>query len=402
MRLQTPVRRGAYAAMLGFLGVLASATAVIAQSIVNPTTLEFSPSADHDLTVGGTAVVDRYDVAFYQLGAAQPFQVNSLGKPAPGTGGLIRVALSSLSSLPSPGITYEARVIAVGPGGAGTSSVSNTFAFTQPCSFSVTPTTQSVVSAGATGSVSVSAGTGCAWMAASNAGWITITSGASGSGNGPVGYSVAANATTSVRSATLTVAGQTVTISQAALTCTYTALPATQSVGANGGQLSVSVTAPGACSWTASSSASWLTISSGGTGSGNGAVSLSAAANTSTASRTATVSVGGQAVSVTQVGACAYTVSPTSVTLNRNAASGTIAVTTTAGCAWTAMSNSSWITVTSGASGAGNGSVGYTAAASPTTSARTGTLTIAGQTVSLTQPQVDAPAAPSNLRFSSQ
>jgi hypothetical protein len=63
--------------------------------------------------------------------------------------------------------------------------------------------------------VNVTAGTGCAWTASSNAPWLTITSGATGTGNGPVGFSAAANAGGS-RTGTLTIAGQTFTVTQAA------------------------------------------------------------------------------------------------------------------------------------------------------------------------------------------
>src|SRR5205085_2296676 len=61
------------------------------------------------------------------------------------------------------------------------------------------------------------AGSGCAWTASSGASWVTITSGASGSGNGTVGYSVAAN-TGAARSATLTIATKTFTVNQAGTT----------------------------------------------------------------------------------------------------------------------------------------------------------------------------------------
>ena len=55
-----------------------------------------------------------------------------------------------------------------------------------------------------------------------------------------------------------------------------------------------------------------------------------------------------------------------------------------AGCAWTASSNNPWITVTSGSSGSGAGTVGYSVA-SNSGSARTGTITIAGQTFTVSQ-----------------
>ena len=61
-------------------------------------------------------------------------------------------------------------------------------------------------------------------------------------------------------------------------------------------------------------------------------------------------------------------------------------VTASAGCAWTATSNDpSLLNINSGASGSGNGTVTYTIAANSNTGQRTGTLTVAGQTVTVTQ-----------------
>ncbi len=83
------------------------------------------------------------------------------------------------------------------------------------CSYSINPTSASQPAAGGTGSVTVTAGVGCAWTAVSNATFITVTSGSSGSGNGTVNYSVAANSGSS-RTGTMTIAGQTFTVTQAA------------------------------------------------------------------------------------------------------------------------------------------------------------------------------------------
>ncbi len=83
------------------------------------------------------------------------------------------------------------------------------------CSFSINPTSRSHTAAGGTASVTVTAGAGCNWTAVSNNGFITITSGSSGSGNGTVNYSVASNTGTASRNGTLTIAGQTFTVTQA-------------------------------------------------------------------------------------------------------------------------------------------------------------------------------------------
>jgi len=59
-------------------------------------------------------------------------------------------------------------------------------------------------------------------------------------------------------------------------------------------------------------------------------------------------------------------------------------VSTRSGCSWSASGNASWISITSGASGTGNGTVSYSVAANPG-SARTGSLTVAGQAYSISQ-----------------
>ncbi len=73
----------------------------------------------------------------------------------------------------------------------------------------------SIAGTGASASVGVTTNAGCGWTAASNAAFVTITSGSAGTGNGTVGLSIAEN-TGDARTATLTVAGQSVTITQAA------------------------------------------------------------------------------------------------------------------------------------------------------------------------------------------
>ena len=251
------------------------------------------------------------------------------------------------------------------------------------CSFTLNPTSQSFGTAAGTGSVSVSSATGCSWTAASNASWITVTSGSSGSGNGTVGYSVAAN-TGAARTGTLTVAGSTFTVSQAAASCSFTLNPTSQSFGTAAGTGSVSVSSATGCSWTAASNASWITVTSGASGSGNGTVGYSVAANTG-AARTGTLTIAGSTFTVSQAAAsCTYTLNPSSQSLSASSATGSVSVSSATGCSWTAASNASWITVTSGSSGSGNGAVGYSVAAN-TGAARTGTLTIAGSTFTVSQ-----------------
>lgn len=80
----------------------------------------------------------------------------------------------------------------------------------------LTPVEQAFGQSGGAGSVAVTALTGVAWRALSNASWITITGGASGTGAGTVNFTIAANTVNAPRTGTLTIAGRTVTITQAA------------------------------------------------------------------------------------------------------------------------------------------------------------------------------------------
>jgi uncharacterized protein (TIGR03437 family) len=109
------------------------------------------------------------------------------------------------------------------------------------CSYTLTPANQSFGASAATGNVNVTAGAGCAWTATSNAAWLTITSGANGTGNGQVAYRVATN-TGAARQAAVTVAGQTHIVQQAAprKTPRLTQLtPNAARLGANGFMLTV-------------------------------------------------------------------------------------------------------------------------------------------------------------------
>jgi hypothetical protein len=181
----------------------------------------------------------------------------------------------------------------------------HTFTITQgtnSCTYSLGATSASVPSTGGVGSVSVVTGTSCGWTAVSNAGWVTITSGANGTGLGTVSYSVAANTGGGTRTGTLTIAGRTFTITQGANSCTYSLGATSASVPSTGGVGSLSVVTGTSCGWTAVSNAGWVTITAGANGTGLGTVSYSVAANTGGGTRTGTLTIAGRSFTVTQAG----------------------------------------------------------------------------------------------------
>jgi hypothetical protein len=85
-----------------------------------------------------------------------------------------------------------------------------------PCTFSLSPSSASVPSGAATGSVAITAsGPACAWSAASHNGFLAVTSGGGGTGTSIVQWGVTASRTTRQRTGTITIAGQTFTVTQA-------------------------------------------------------------------------------------------------------------------------------------------------------------------------------------------
>jgi hypothetical protein len=267
-----------------------------------------------------------------------------------------------------------------------------------PCKYTLSPTNASMAAAGGATTIHVDAHAGCAWTAASQADWIQVTSGSPGNGPGNLAISVTANAG-SARSGALTVAGQTVVVSQSALACDATLSPSAVNVGAQGGPQSLTVAIGAACQWTATASSDWVSVTSGQSGTGPGQVQLSVAANGSTSTRQAIVTVGGHSITVTQSGSapipCSYSIGSSNRSVESNGGNGSVSVNAGNGCGWMAASNASWITVTNGSNGSGNGTVSYSfnSNAGP---ARSGTLSIAGQTFTLSQASGCNPTISSN------
>jgi len=258
---------------------------------------------------------------------------------------------------------------------------------TTDCTYSILPIALvNAPAGGGNGIVNVTTQAGCPWTAASNAGFATITSGASGTGSGTVNYSLQANPTVTSRSGSLTVASQTFNITQLGISCSYSLSPTNNIVPSGAGSTGTTVTAPAGCAWTATSNAAWITITSGSNGNGNGAVQFNFQANTGPSQRTGTLTIGGQTFTLNQNGiSCTYTVSPTSMVSPAAGTTGSSTVTAPAGCTWTAVSNDAWITITSGSSGTGNGTVNFQVAANLEPTQRIGSATVAGQTVTFSQ-----------------
>ena len=263
------------------------------------------------------------------------------------------------------------------------STVSQAAAAAPTCTFMISPTSQTVSAVGGSVTVQVTTTNGCAWTSSSNTPWLTVAGGASTSGSATI--TVAANIG-AARSGTVAIAGQTFTASQdAAGSCSYSISPTTQSMPASAGSVSVRVTTTSGCAWTATSGAAWIAVTGGGTGRGNGTVDIAVSENTGN-SRSGTATVAGNTLTIAQSAPCTFSISPTSRRFGSAAATGAVTVTTQEGCTWTAStSDPDWLSITSGKTGTGNGTVAYAVEANRKKKDRTGQLTIGGKSFDVTQ-----------------
>jgi hypothetical protein len=121
------------------------------------------------------------------------------------------------------------------------------------------------------------------------------------------------------------------------------------------------------------------------------------AANTALTSRTGAVNIGGRVFMVTQAAAtCTYTVTPTTLSVPAFGLTSALNVGTATGCSWAPSGVPSWITMST-ATRTGSGQLSYAITANSGAEVRTGTFTINGVTVMVTQGSA-VPAAPSGFR----
>ncbi len=349
---------------------------------ISPTAATANPAGD----TGSVSVSTQDSSLQWTATATQPWITITSGASGTGSGSV------QWSVAPNTTNASLSGTISVTSSG-GTAQV---FSITQVAqvitgTITLTPGSVSAPASASSGTIQVtSTNQALTWAAAvSNNSWLTITQGASGTGNGSFQYSAAGNPTAAARMATITVTpangtGATLTVTQAGGTLTISPTSATANPAGDTGTISVSAQ-DSSLQWTATTTQAWITITSGASGAGSGSVQWSAAANTTNASRSGTISVtpsGGaaQVFSITQAAQVitgTITLTPPGVNAPTSASNGTIQVTSTnQALTWTAVSNNSWLTITQGASGTGNGSFQYSAAGNPTAAAQTGTITV--------------------------
>ena len=245
---------------------------------------------------------------------------------------------------------------------------------------------QTFTASGGNDVATLNASPACAWTATSSCGFVTINNN-SGTGNGNISYTVAAN-TGPARSCTINAMGRTFLISQDAApvaACTYTINPGSQNFSAASATSSFAISAGANCTWTASTSCNFVTLNTN-SGTGNGTINYTVATN-SGAARTCNIYVGGKAFILTQdaapVAACTYTINPGSQNFSSASAASSFAISAGANCTWTASTSCNFVSLNNN-SGTGNGTINYTVATNSGAS-RTCNIYVGGKAFIITQ-----------------
>ncbi len=283
----------------------------------------------------------------------------------------------------------------------------------------VFPSAMTWTAAGGTGEFDVNYPAPCSWTASSDSSWLLpLTTAATGSQK--LQYAVGRNDAASSRTGVLRINGGGIvasfTITQSGSdgsagsgggTCFNGVFPSAASFVGDGGNGSITVSAPDGCTWTASTSVSWVTLASG-SGAGSVILGYTVAPNPSATVRTATVTIHGATFLITQDvagttggggsggggsggsgggaggggGGGGGGGSTTTISRMVSSTGQTGAVVVQASSA-TPEADVPWLTATGDAS---LGTMNYTAAPAPAGTARTGHIIVGATTLTVFQP----------------
>lgn len=283
--------------------------------------------------------------------------------------------------------TPRAAIITVSGNGVNNQTVTLIQMGGSSSSLIVTPSNQNV--SDAAGSTNFTITSNVNWAATDSVSWLSLSP-ASGTGNGTLTATFTANTNANPRTATITVTGsgvsnQTVTVTQAGIAPSLAVNPSSQSVTSAAGNTSFNIVSN--ITWSATSNASWLSLSPSG-GNGNGNILAIYTANTSANSRTATITVSGsgvpsQTATVVQAGSSIYlTITPSNQ--NVTSAAGSVSYTINSNVSWTLTDDQSWLTVTPD-SGNGNATITASYTFYSNSAPRIATISVVGVGISAIQ-----------------
>ena len=174
-----------------------------------------------------------------------------------------------------------------------------------------------------------------------------------------------------------------------AIPCPFSLTKTAEMFGLRGGQRALKIIATDGCGWTAVSDVPWVVFVTEITGTGNGEIAFEVRENFTGSAREGTVTIGDYTYTLVQdagLGAvCNFLLLPALQSLPATGGAGAVQVVADDRCAWDAVPDQSWITITSNRVGIGNRIVTYSVAANSGPSGRNGAITIGGKIFAVKQ-----------------
>ncbi len=93
---------------------------------------------------------------------------------------------------------------------------------------------------------------------------------------------------------------------------------------------------------------------------------------------------------------CAYSLSPVAQSFGSSGGSGSVVISPGSGCTWAAVSNASWVILTSNSSGSGAATLNYSVAPNSSSQARNATVSVAGRSFTVSQAGASKDRTPAN------
>jgi trimeric autotransporter adhesin len=176
----------------------------------------------------------------------------------------------------------------------------------------------------------------------------------------------------------------TAVTSPASVKCQVQVGSPTTDFTSDGGKGTLAIATTRDCTWTVSTSATWVSVANM-SGQGEASVPYAVAANTVPVARAAQIAVSDATLQLSQDAApCRFALSSSSASVAAAGGPVTVQLSTLTGCAWKATTDATWLTIASGASGNTAGTIGMSAA-SNTGAARTAHMAAGGLTFTVTQ-----------------
>lgn len=236
---------------------------------------------------------------------------------------------------------------------------------------------------GGGGAAVKTSGTG-SWTAECDVNWITIVK-ASGNAGESCTYIVSKNNSADSREGHIDISGNTYTVTQKG--CTVSLSPTSVSIGKFGGTGTFTVGMDAGVTWTADTSAPWITVSPQ-SGIGATEVTYTIAEYNQVGSRIGTIRIGSEKLTVNQSGVD-VTLSPVSTNVTKDVCIVPIQVVAMSDTTWSIVPNVSWISVLDSGNGFGGSQVTIVVAENPSFEKRTGTVSVGSATITVVQSGTD-------------